>query len=333
MSKSPAASITRITNEGLLVLDQYTGSHGATEYGPDGYFVNWEGPKLKSELRHALPKYVRSSHLTEAIAACFDFKSQAALLSAIGANPHLMAWPSKEKLYRRLENLAHAAGEPFDDVRWRTVSHIIENVFCQRRPGRPTWSFDLIANLKSPRSVPQDNLETIRKAVVDRRHILIFGRWGSGRTTLLEMLSDLIGQRDEITSVEVWSEVNFRLGRNLTAISTSLNNPERRPTGWPRDLEIDGQLLLVDDLHDEEAKLSVDALRAARSANGSIMTMTHYANNTEGSVEGVVRRLKEWSEGVSATTNMILHLDHGRERPWIDACWNLSRDWRLDRVW
>jgi hypothetical protein len=333
MSTSTPASITRITNEGLLVLDRYTGSPGATEYGPNGYFANWEGPKLKSELRHALPKFVKSSHLTEAIAACFGYKSQAALLSAIDADPHLMTWPSKEKLYRRLDSLAYTAGEPFDDESWRTVSHIIRKVFSQRHPGRPTYSFDLVADLKPPRSMAKDNLDYIRQAVIDRRQILIFGSWGSGKTTLLEMLSDTVEQHTPITSVEVWSEIYFRLGRNLTSISTSLSNPERKPAGWPRNLDSDGSFLLVDDIHDEEAKLSADALRAARGANGSIMTMTHYSESLAGSAEGVVQRLREWSAGHPAITTMMLHLDHSRDRPWIDGCWNLSSDWRLDRVW
>jgi type IV secretory pathway ATPase VirB11/archaellum biosynthesis ATPase len=179
----------------------------------------------------------------------------------------------------------------------------------------------------------KDNLDSIRKAVIDRRHILIFGRWGSGRTTLLEMLSDIVEQHALITSVEVWSGIYFRLGRNLTSISTSLSNPEQRPAGWPCNLDSDGSFLLVDDLHDEEAKLSANALRAARGAKGSIMTMTHYSESLVGSAEGVVQRLKEWSAGDPAITNMILHLDHGRDRPWIDGCWNLSSDWHLDRVW
>jgi energy-coupling factor transporter ATP-binding protein EcfA2 len=341
MAESATPSIARITNEGTPVYDQYVPG-AAVPYGPDGYFVNWEAPRLKSRLRRALPKYVRSAHLTEAIAAAFRFKSHAAMLAAINANPHVAAWPGLQRLYRRLDELVSSAGTPFDDGQWREVTGSLQNAFGETYPGRPTHTLDAMLVGHEQTHLTPEAVSLLKDAVSRRRRILVTGKVGTGKTTLVECLADLLGKTDGITSDEVVNEIWFRPGRDIREVDTK----QAAPKTWPTAAEMKDRLLLVNDLTMNGEQLGPGALTTAAFAKGCLMS-SPFISGTKGldepghMAERMTRRLREWSDGAPSVIDMIVCVDNprvgwwiesnGSPGSWIESIWDLSSDWKLTR--
>jgi energy-coupling factor transporter ATP-binding protein EcfA2 len=250
-----------------------------------------------------------------------------------------MAWPGLERLYFRLEELVSSAGLRFDDGQWREVTGVIQSVFGESYPTRPTHTLDDMLLHSKRTHLTQEAASALKDAVSARRRIVVTGKTGTGKTTLVECLADLLEQRDGITSVEVINEIRFRPGRDLHVIETK----QAAPKTWPDAAAMKNRLLLVNDLTMNGERLGPGALKTAALAKGCLMS-SPYVNGLEEpghKAERMTWRLQEWSDGAPSVIDMIVCVDNprvgwwiesdGPPGPWIESIWDVSPDWKLTR--
>ncbi len=128
----------------------------------------------------------------------------------------------------------------------------------------------------------------LRAAVINRRNILVSGGTGTGKTTMLNILSSFIPNRDRVVTIEDTTELQLHQ-EHIVTLETKPPNVEGRGEYTIRDLvrnalRMRPDRILVGECRGGEA---LDMLQAMNTGHDGSMTTIH-ANNTD----DVLKRLE-----------------------------------------
>lgn len=151
-----------------------------------------------------------------------------------------------------------------------------------RRFGRRQYTLD---DLAACGTVPAHIVEPLRKAVRDRKNILISGATGTGKTTLLNALADEIPENERIFIIEDTAEIRLSKPHVVALESQSSTHKE--------DVTFDTLLravlrhlpdrIILGEVRGSEARTLLDAMNTGH--DGSLTTI--HASSTAGAVQRV----------------------------------------------
>lgn len=151
----------------------------------------------------------------------------------------------------------------------------------------PAFRFTM-DDLIERRSITSAAAMFLRACVVDRRNILVSGGTGTGKTTMLNVLSSFIPQRDRIVTIEDTTELQLHQDHVVT-LESKHKNVEGTGEYTIRDLVKNALRMRPDRIIVGECRGSeaLDMLQAMNTGHDGSMTTVH-ANNTE----DVLKRLE-----------------------------------------
>lgn len=168
-------------------------------------------------------------------------------------------------------------------------------------------------------SLTNEAAEFLRAAVRARKNILISGGTGTGKTTLLNCLSDCIGEKERIVTIEDTAELQLE-HEHVVRLETKHKNSEGGGAYTIRDLVKNSLRMRPDRIVVGECRggEALDMLQAMNTGHDGSLTTVH-ANNPD----DVVRRLEVMaqSSGVSLTMDSI----HSQISSAIDLVVQLKR--------
>ncbi len=151
----------------------------------------------------------------------------------------------------------------------------------------PAFRFTM-DDLIERRSITSAAAMFLRACVVDRRNILVSGGTGTGKTTMLNVLSSFIPQRDRIVTIEDTTELQLHQDHVVT-LESKHKNVEGTGEYTIRDLVKNALRMRPDRIIVGECRGSeaLDMLQAMNTGHDGSMTTVH-ANSTE----DVLKRLE-----------------------------------------
>ena len=151
----------------------------------------------------------------------------------------------------------------------------------------PAYRFTM-DDLIEKRSVTSAAAMFLRACVVDRRNVLVSGGTGTGKTTMLNVLSSFIPHRDRIVTIEDTTELQLHQDHVVT-LETKQANVEGAGAYSIRDLVKNALRMRPDRIIVGECRSgeALDMLQAMNTGHDGSMTTVH-ANSTE----DVLKRLE-----------------------------------------
>lgn len=148
-------------------------------------------------------------------------------------------------------------------------------------------------------SLTSEAAEFLRAAILARKNILISGGTGTGKTTLLNCLSDCIGKKERIVTVEDTAELQIA-HEHVVRLETKYKNSEGGEEYTIRDLVKNALRMRPDRIIVGECRggEALDMLQAMNTGHDGSLTTVH-ANHPE----NVVRRLEVMAQSSDIDLN------------------------------
>ena len=181
-----------------------------------------------------------------------------------------------------------------------------------------------IDDLVARHSLSQDSAEFLQRAVRGKLNILVSGGTGTGKTTLLNVLSDFVGADERVVTIEDAVELTPHM-HNLVRLETRPPNAEGRGEIVVRDLVRNALRMRPDRIIVGEVRGSetIDMLQAMNTGHEGSLSTVH-ANSPRDALRrletmvllgGTELPLRAVREQVSHSIDVIVHLvrdPHGR---------------------
>ena len=174
-----------------------------------------------------------------------------------------------------------------------------------------------IDDLVARHSLSADSAEFLRRAVRGKLNILVSGGTGTGKTTLLNVLSDFIGADERVVTIEDAVELTPHM-HNLVRLETRPSNAEGRGEIVVRDLVRNALRMRPDRIIVGEVRGSetIDMLQAMNTGHEGSLSTVH-ANSPRDALRrletmvllgGTELPLRAVREQVSHSIDVIIHL-------------------------
>ncbi len=167
----------------------------------------------------------------------------------------------------------------------------------------------------------------LRKAIINRKNILISGGTGTGKTTLLNILADFIPEEDRLLVIEDTAEIHIRKP-NLVRFEARRQQGPKIPAVTIRDLlkaslRHRPERTILGEIRGEEAFDLLQALNTGHS--GSLSTI--HANSAAQALSrlascvlqsGIELPYKAIKASIADSIHLLVHIERGQARRYIN---------------